>query len=365
MKKIYITLFFLLGLMGTAPINGQNEDTKDKMFPNAVISEDIYEEALMDIKTPGSPLARLFDSKILGTVNPIITNNRKTTPAKSINNNPDKVNISQEMEYIYNLCVAYLFTLEDKYKDKAVEYLKAWAAINVADHNSNIHEYVYNQAVEGYSIIRNLISADDKAAIDKWVSDRMNVFIGDKDLRQNNWGTCLLYQYYLFGKVLGNDECVKKYETPYPDWVKGNLFPNGTSHDLLARDALHYHTYNLLYFAKICHLKAIYDGYEAADAFYSNDINWGASIKKCVDFCKPFLLNPEKNTHVEYVWTEWEGDSSKPEYKKVFNPASTVYVFDELYEMDYDLKNIIEKYRGHEYATWRSGLSALRWKFGK
>ena len=93
--------------------------------------------------------------------------------------------------------------------------------------------------------------------IDTWLRKRAEVFIKDNDLRVNNWGTCLLYQFYLFGTVLEDEAIVDKFRSSYDDWVKGNLFPNGTTTDLLGRDAFAYHAYDLLFFARLCHLKVM------------------------------------------------------------------------------------------------------------
>ena len=49
------------------------------------------------------------------------------------------------MNAIYQLCVVYAFSQDDKFLNKAVEYLKAWGKVNVAVSKSNIHESVYTR----------------------------------------------------------------------------------------------------------------------------------------------------------------------------------------------------------------------------
>ena len=78
-------------------------------------------------------------------------------------------------------------TGEQKYLDKAADNLKEWTKGNVANHRSNINEHYYTPAVEGYSIIRNVISEADRKTIDNWVNKRLQVFKSDNDLRINNW----------------------------------------------------------------------------------------------------------------------------------------------------------------------------------
>ena len=180
-------------------------------------------------------------------------------------------------------------------------------------------------------------------------------------MRVNNWGTCLLYQFYLFGTVLEDEAIVDKFRSSYDDWVKGNLFPNGTTTDLLGRDAFAYHAYDLLFFARLCHLKAMYEGYEAAEAFYKKDVHWGASIRNSVVFWKPFLLDSKKYTHLEFVGTEYEPDKKRSYYNKAYNPSGTLYVIDELYEIDKELKEVLDYYKRNPDVSLKLGLSSLRW----
>lgn len=358
MKKIFFIIALLWGGLTASSVKGQVFDI-NKMFPNVVMSKDIYDKAKTELAKTESGFKTLYNNEIKKKADEALS--KTPAPVEDTKHDTNDI-ISNEMNYIYQLCVAYLFSEDVQYRNKAVEYLKAWANKNKALSKNNINETKYNPGVEGYSIIRNVISDEDKTAIDAWVKARLDVFKKDKDLRINNWGTALLHQFYMFGEVLNDQEAIEYFETNYPEWVKKNLFPNGTTTDLLGRDAFAYHSYDLLFFAKICHLKAISEGYDSADRFYSQDVNWGASIKKSVDFWKPFLLNPEKYTHIEFLHTEYAPDKNRGDYNKPYNPSGTVYVVDELYEMDQDLKRVIEKYRGNEFGTWRLGLSALRWK---
>ena len=226
---------------------------------------------------------------------------------------------------------------------------------------TNIHKESYNSAVEGYSLIRKVIDQSDRVLIDTWIRKRAEVFIKDNDLRVNNWGTCLLYQFYLFGTVLEDDAIVDKFRSSYDNWVKGNLFPNGTTTDLLGRDAFAYHAYDLLFFARLCHLTAMCEGYEAAAAFYTKDVHWGASIRNSVVFWKPFLLDSRKYTHLEFVGTEYEPDKKRSDYNKAYNPSGTLYVVDELYEIDKELKEVLDHYKRNPDVSLKLGLSSLRW----
>lgn len=365
MKKHILLLFLLVG--GSLAGKAQSTDNVDLMFPNLMMTRYHYDKMKEDIEKKGNnPAKSAYIKQMRNPAESIVNKDRKTTTAVSISNNPNKVDITGEMNAIYQLCVAYAFSQEEKFLNKAVEYLKAWGKVNVAVSKSNIHESAYTPAVEGYSIIRNVISQEDREEIDHWFRKRVNVFIKDNDLRANNWGTCLLQQFYFYGLALKDESIVTTYfKNRYSNWVKNNLYPNGTTTDLLGRDAFAYHAYDLLFFAEICHAMACYEGYEAADEFYARDVNWGASIKKCVDFWKPYLLDPVKNLHLEFVDTEWAPDKQRSDYNKPYNPAGTMYAVDEVFEMDHDLIRAVEKYRaGNAFYTWRLTLSNLRWYYG-
>lgn len=365
-RKLILCLF-LFGMGYGLPLAAQARAAVDLMFPNVVIGRFHYDKLKEDFDKPDSNAPKeMYLKEIKVPADKIVNANRQTTPVISKNNNPKEININAEMKAIYQLCTAYAFSQEQKYLNKAVEYLKAWAEVNVADSRSNIHEEVYTQAVEGYSLIRKVIGRADRDQIDGWMRKRTQVLIAGKDLRWNNWGTCLLRQYYIYGLTLGDQALIEQFTTAYSDWVKGNLFPNGATTDLLGRDAFAYHAYDLLFFSRICRLIAIYDGYNKADEFYARDVNWGASIRKSVDFWKPYLLEPERNPHIEFAETDWDGDKSRADYNKPYEPLGTVYAVDELYEWDQDLKRVINKYRkGELFANWKLGLSSARWYYGE
>lgn len=195
MKKHILLLFLLVGTSLTG--KAQSTDNVDLMFPNLMMTRYHYDKMKEDIEKKGNnPPKSAYIKQMRNPAETIVNNDRKTTPAVSTSNNPNNVDISGEMNAIYQLCVVYAFSQDDKFLNKAVEYLKAWGKVNVAVSKSNIHESVYTPAVEGYSIIRNVISQADRDEIDGWFRKRINVFIKDNDLRDNNWGTCLMQQFY-------------------------------------------------------------------------------------------------------------------------------------------------------------------------
>ena len=358
--------FFCLLVIGGMGVNAQT--VVDNMFPNVVISREHYDFMLKDLKeNPETAFpSQWYYSRVKKTADDLLSSGWNASPVVSVDDNPDKVDISAEMEKIYLLCLTFAFEQDNRYLDKAVESLKAWAAVNKPLSKRNIHEECYNNGVEGYSIIRKVIDASDRNIIDGWVRKRADQFVSDNDIRINNWTTCLMHQFFLYGKVLEDEDVYNMYKNQYGGWVKNNLFPNGTTTDLLGRDAFAYHAYDLMFFGRITHLIALYEGYDAADRFYTQDINLGASVKKSVDFWKPFCLNPDKYTHVEFVETEYEPDKNRNDYNKTYSPSGTLYAMDPLYEFDQSLDDVFNKYgRNPMNAHLDFGISYLRWYYNE
>ncbi len=334
------------------------------MFPNATLREYQATKLRDLVNARASNYAKVTYASEVHSVAEAALTQESTNTVIDIDTNPNSYNITTECEKIYNLAFAYMIELDEDYLAKATEMLLDWAAVNVPISNRNIHETVYTPAIEGYSIIRNMISEEDRTTIDAWVKKRLDVFLDDS-VRDNNWGTALLHQRLLYSYCIGDTETAEEVIETYDNWVHINLYPNGTTEDLLARDAFAYHAYDLLFFAKYGYVLGMYNGFETTDELYTRDVRWGASIKKSVDFFLPFMLNSDKYTHVEFENTEWSGDYTRSDYGKTFNPAGATYPFDELYIFDNEgLSGFLTKYRsGSVYQDWRLFLASLRWSY--
>ncbi len=67
------------------------------------------------------------------------------------------------------------------------------------------------------------------------------------------------------------------------------------------------------------------------------------------------------HTHLEFVGTEYEPDKKRSDYNKAYNPSGTLYVIDELYEIDKELKEVLDYYKRNPDVSLKLGLSSLRW----
>ena len=84
----------------------------------------------------------------------------------------------------------------------------------------------------------------------------------------------------------------------------------------------------------------MYEGsYEAAEAFYKKDVHWGKLLSRnSVVFLGNLFCWIQRNILTLFVGTEYEPDKKRSDYNKAYNPSGTLYVIDELYEIDEELK---------------------------
>ena len=336
----------------------------ERMFPNLVLTREQYNKWKSAIdSTTTSDGKTAFDSFVRLLSITTIRDDVTPSPVTSLSVSGASAIVASDMQRMYALCLYYAFTQSDVYLAKAKQFYLAWAAVNTAVKENSPGETIYNPGIEGYSIIRNCIDSTSRVAIDAWMRKRAAVASAD-GVRTNNWQTIRLQFLLYYGLLLNDASILTKFSGGYDPFIPINLYPNGTSIDLLGRDAFAYHAYDLLFFAKILKAEACYYGFAKADSMYAKEYQWGSSIKKSVDFWKPYLLYPTKYSHIEFLETEYTPDiaSHPSEYNKPYNPSGTIYVVDEMYLLDQDLFQAIKLYRGNtKTATLALWLSALRW----
>lgn len=117
MKKHILLLFLLVGTSLTG--KAQSTDNVDLMFPNLMMTRYHYDKMKEDIEKKGNnPPKSAYIKQMRNPAETIVNNDRKTTPAVSTSNNPNNVDISGEMNAIYQLCVVYAFSQDDKFLNK-------------------------------------------------------------------------------------------------------------------------------------------------------------------------------------------------------------------------------------------------------
>jgi hypothetical protein len=358
--NIFCSTFFFLAALPSLNVQHANAQNVDNMFPNIVFTRTEYNtwksyieaDELSEGKIVYSDMIRLLAVRT-------IRDNIVPSPVANLDVTGAKEKIDDNMKRMQALCFHYAFTQDETCLNKAKEFYLAWAAVNNAKAENSPGETAYTPGIEAYSIIRNCIDATSRASIDAWIRKRANVAKADR-VRANNWETIRLQFLLHYGLILNDQAILDSFKSGYEAFIPKNIYPNGTTEDLLGRDAFAYHAYNLLFYARILKAQAAYYGPEYAHAEYIKEHRWGASIQKAVDFWKPFLLYPDKYTHTEFVESEWAPDKTRNDYNKTYKPGETIYVVEEFYYMDKTLYEYIRKYKSN--TTLPCWLSALRWK---
>lgn len=357
-NRLAVVLLLLLNIAAA-----QSQVVVDQLFPNLVFTRsqfDSWKQAISDESQTAAYDAYTNHIRLLALKT--VRDELVPAPVASLTGASTSL-VDADMKRMYALSVYYAFTLNEIYLNKAKEYYLAWAAVNNAVKENSPAETIYTPAIEGYSIIRKVLDEASRTTIDAWIRRRATTALADR-VRANNWETIRLQFIQYYGYVLNDQSLLTYFTNGLSTFIPINIYPNGTTEDLLGRDAFAYHAYNLLFYARILKAEACYNGFERADQLYAAEYKWGSSIKKAVDFWKPYILYPEKFTHVEFLETEWAPDQLRSDFNKPYNPGGTIYAVDELYLFDKDLYECIRKYRGATYnATLPLWLSATRWLY--
>jgi hypothetical protein len=215
-----------------------------------------------------------------------------------------------DMNKIFALALQYQLSGEQKYLNKCVEFLTAWAKINQPN-GDPIDDTNLDPAVEAYDLIKKDIPAADKKLIEQWLSGTAWAEINSKRMKAgrataiNNWNAHRLKEVGEIGYALNNQELINWTIENLKSHININLYPDGTSLDFKERDAMHYHIYDLEPMLK---LAIIIDRAKGTN-FYTYESPKGSSIKKSVEWLIPYI-NGEKQ-HEEYVNTTVKFDHDR------------------------------------------------------
>jgi hypothetical protein len=206
----------------------------------------------------------------------------------------------RDFNKIYSLCLRYRITGQEKYLNKAVEYLLAWAKVNQPGGNP-IDDTNYDPAIEGYSLIKSAIPPAEHKIISNWLSSIAAAEIGTapkdktRETAYNNWNSHRLKVIGEIGFALRDTSFQQFAIVNLKKQLAVNLLPDGSGIDFKLRDALHYHVYDLEPLLKLAMVIKNAGGIN----FYTYESETGSSIKKSVSWLIPYLTG--EKTHEEFV----------------------------------------------------------------
>jgi hypothetical protein len=230
----------------------------------------------------------------------------------------------QDMRKMYALALIYRVTGERRYLDKTAVFLQAWASFNHPK-GDPIDDTNLDPAIEAFDMVKEELIAEQAASIRDWLSLTAQTELTaiynrpNRATSHNNWHSHRLKIVGEIGYAIG-DTALEGYATRgLMAQIGSNLNPDGSSADFLARDALHYHVYDL---EPLLKLAIIIRRATGAD-YYSWQAPSGSSIRRSVDWLLPYL-NGEK-THPEFVNSTVEFDRRRAQNGEAAYKAGTLF----------------------------------------
>ncbi len=336
-----------------------------------IVSLDKNEIALMrkainannQYKKAFEPIQKTADKALNETPNPIETilsqgllagDTRKTASLKSL----------EDADKTYALALVYKYSNKKEYLNKAADFLKAWAKTNKATEDP-INETKLEDMVTAYDLIRNDIEPADRTLIDAWMKSMADAQLhsgtakGNKGTAINNWNSHRIKMFTLIAYTLHDSSYQSAITRALEQQLNINLNPDGTTHDLMERDAFHYQTYDIEPLLSAC--IAIYRA-TGKNYFTGQTVN-ESTLKKCVDYMTPYMTG--EKTHPEFVNSKVPFDKKRAENGEkgyapgtLFEPKNGIYMFSlaAFFDDDY-LKVIHEAAKDENYFNWRMALN--------
>ena len=261
-------------------------------------------------------------------------------------NNTDQVRLKDMMDGLNILSMAYYFSGDIKYAEKAKSVLKIWFVDDSTKVNPNVN---FGQGVprvvegrragiiewKGSSNIitavqlltfNKLLSASEKKTLNTWISDYYNwlktsPYGIENDNGLQNHSTCYDYQMVGIALYLGlNDEAKSRLEAAKIKRIATQIKPDGTQPAELGRTrSLHYVPMNLITMTYLAEMgKSI-----GVDLFNYSSAE-GSSIRKAYQILRPYAQRDKvwPYKHIEDGGIEKGIDD---ELKPAFSIASTIF----------------------------------------
>ncbi|GGH14408.1 alginate lyase family protein [Pedobacter zeae] len=284
--------------------------------------------------------------------------------------NPKKVKTQAalaDMGKMFALALQYRITHDQRYLNKCVEFLLAWAKTNKPN-GDPIDDTNLDPAVEAYDLIKQDIPSDHKKQIEQWLSETAWTEINSKRMKAgrataiNNWNAHRLKVVGEIGYALHNQELINWTIENLKSHINTNLYPDGTSLDFKERDAMHYHIYDLEPMLK---LAIIIDRAKGPD-FYTYESPKGSSIKKSVEWLFPYIRGEKQ--HEEYVNTTVKFDRDRAKNNEpgfapgtMFKPALALPVLRLSVYFDPAQNELLKSVSGNS-GSWQNVIEELKHK---
>jgi hypothetical protein len=303
------------------------------------------------------------DQSLSETPNPIETilsqgilagDPRKTASLKAL----------EDANKVYALAFAYKLSGKKEYLTKATDFFTAWAKANKAT-DDPINQTKLEDMVTAYDLVRDELSTENKTLTDNWLRSIADALMdskyakGNRGTAINNWNSHCIKMIALIAYTLHDSKYDNAITAELEKQLNINLNPDGTTHDLVERDAFHYQTYDIEPLISAC--IAIYRA-TGKNYFIWKTAN-GSTIKNCVDYMTPFMTG--EKTHPEFVKSTVPFDKKRAENGEkgyapgtLFEPKNGIYTFSLAAYFDKGYNKVIRQ-AAHDdnYLNWRMALN--------
>jgi hypothetical protein len=258
----------------------------------------------------------------------------------------DKVRLSEMFGGLSKLSMAYFFSDDIKYADKARSIIKIWFIDYATKVNPNIN---FGQGIPGEVVGRRagiiewrsistvittiqllvsngLLSDEEKQVLNSWFAEYYNWLktsqLGiDNDNGLQNHSTCYDYQMVGLARYLGlENEAKSRLEAAKIKRIATQIKPDGSQPREIGRTkSVHYCSMNLRVMTFVAEL-----GMPLGVDLWNYTATDGSSMRKAFEFLRPFAEGKEKWSYKQIT----KGGAEKAieeEMKPLFSIASTIY----------------------------------------
>lgn len=275
---------------------------------------------------------------------PWIVKDGQTNPMTR-GDNTDKVRLSEMFGALSKLSMAYYFSGDNKYADKAKSIIEIWFIDDSTKVNPNIN---FGQGIPGevegrragmiewksissvintiqVLVANDLLSEDEMQVLNTWIAEYYHWLktsqLGiDNDNGLQNHSTCYDYQLVGLARYLGlEDEAKSRLEAAKIKRIATQIEPDGRQPRELGRTkSIHYTTMNLKVMTFVAEL-----GMPLGVELWKYSTNDGRSMRKAFEFLQPYAEGKAQWPYKQIT----EGGAEKAievEMKPLFSIASTI-----------------------------------------
>lgn len=256
----------------------------------------------------------------------------------------DKVRLSQMFGALSKLSMAYYFSGDTKYANKAKSIIQIWFINDATKVNPNIK---YGQGIPGevegrragfiewrsISTVINtiqllsanhLFSSEEMQVLNTWIAEyyhwiKTNPMGIENDNGLQNHSTCYDFQMVGLARYLGlDDEAKSRLEAAKVKRIDTQIKPDGTQPREIGRTkSVHYCSMNLGVMTLVAEM-----GMPLGVDLWNYSSNDGRSMRKAFEFLRPFAEGKKKWTYKQIGGAE---QAIEKELKPLFSIASTIF----------------------------------------